>query len=228
MQMTDTYKRGQVEWAVWHTFDVLGNTNTAAPPKPLRTRIKRLLEIDRTGIDNSPGFAFSDAPSTGQGSDAPFTTFDAFCLALALDLLDTGFKQAEVVFLLSHIRPQLREQFDWITSRNIPLGNVVLSEDFPDLPSFQGNQFREADFRVFALIQKVEIKEVFPTLDAAPNTEEPFIFQPVFCRGIEAMQAEINDRSSSFRKALVLELSTTAVLVKKHLKEAPITRRGRG
>ena len=67
------------------------------------TRIKRLLEIDRsleqTDLQAQPNsnFAFV-APPERAGSEVAFTAFDAFCLAVALDLHDAGFKQSEVVF----------------------------------------------------------------------------------------------------------------------------------
>jgi hypothetical protein len=41
---------------------------------------------------------------TARGVDATFTAFDAFCLALAVDFLRTGFKQSEVLLLVAHLR----------------------------------------------------------------------------------------------------------------------------
>ncbi|MEN8129634.1 MAG: hypothetical protein ABFS45_05445 [Pseudomonadota bacterium] len=225
--MEKTYKRGQVEWAIWQSLDsqyAFGRE----PPKTFQTRIKRLLEIDRAAPEDSPRFAFSEGPPSGQGVDVSFTPFDAFCLALALDLLDMGFKQSEIVFLLRHIRPLLKNEFDWMTSRRIPLRQVALAENHPDLPSFWEGDRRLADFRLFTLIQKVELKELHPSTANAEDMNSPFIYQPVFCRGIEALDLEINRRNWSFRKALVLELSTTATLVTRFLDEAPATKRGRG
>lgn len=224
--MEKYYKRSQVESAIWKTMSG-HNTSVSEPPKLFRTRTKRLLEIDRAVPEIAHGFAFSGAPPDGQGVDVPFTAFDAFCLAIALELLDMGFKQSEIVFLLRHIRQQLKVEFDWITSRIIPLRNVVLAEDYPDLPSYQDGHKRLADFRVFTLIQKVELTELQPARKGRQR-QEPMIYQPVFCRGIEALQSEINHRDWQFRKALVLELSTTATLVSKFLDEAPVTKRGRG
>jgi hypothetical protein len=187
-----------------------------------------LLDIDRSAPEDTPGFAFSDGPAAGQGVDVPFTAFDAFCLALGLELLDMGFKQAEVVFLLQNIRPQLRGEFDWILSQEIAPGNVHAPEDYPDLPTYMVGKRCMADYRVFTLIQKVELKELQPGAAKARNSDSPFIYQPAFYRGIEALASEINHRDWSFRKALVLELATTAALISKYLDEAPITKRGRG
>ena len=223
----EQYKRNQVEWSIWHAIDSNGNMS-GNPPQAFQTRIKRLLEIDRAKPDDRPGFAFSDGPAGGQGVDVAFNPFDAFCLALALELLDMGFKQSEVVFLFQHIRSQLRVEFDWIMSQPIAPGNVLLAEDYPDLPSFQDGNRYLADIRVFTIIQKVELKELRPGVAKEEDKQNPFIYQPAFYHGIEALTSEINHRDWSFRKALLLELSTTAALVSKYLDEAPVTRRGRG
>lgn len=225
--MERVYKRGQVEWAIWQALDSR-HTRGNEPPQAFRTRIKRLLEIDRAAPEDSPCFAFSDTPPEGQGVDVAFTPFDAFCLALALELLDTGFKQSEIVFLLQHIRAPLAEEFTWMTARPIPLRQPVPAEDYPDLQSYMHEGDRMADFRVFTLIQKVELKELRTPAANAMDANQPFIYQPAFYRGIEALTAAINRRSISFRKALVLELSTTATLIVRYLDEAPATRRGRG
>src|SRR5438067_10203214 len=123
---SETFKRGQVEWAIWRFFTLLKSA-PAGPPKVFLTRIKRLLETDRhdkvpTGRDYKPfaACAFSSAESEGQGVDAAFTPFDAFCLALALDLVDLGFKPSEIVFLLRHLRPELEGQFDTISQEPPP------------------------------------------------------------------------------------------------------------
>lgn len=225
------YKRNQVEWAIWQVIVTNGNSG-GKPPQAFRTRIKRLLDIDRSAPEDRPGFAFSNGPAGGQGVDVPFTAFDAFCLALGLELLDMGFKQAEVVFLLQHIRTQLRGEFDWILSHPIAPGNVHAPEDYPDLPTYKDGNRCLADYRVFTLIQKVELKELQPDAARARararSADSPFIYKPAFYRGIKSLAAEINHRDWSFRKALVLELATTAALVSKYLDEAPITKRGRG
>ncbi len=105
MSNADSYKRGQVEWALWRFF-LQGRQVGPEQQKVFLTRIKRLLELDR-GEDlgaktETPHarFAFADVAPEGKGTDVDFRPFNAFCLALALDLLDTGFKQSEIVFLL--------------------------------------------------------------------------------------------------------------------------------
>ena len=227
MSNTETYKRGQVEWSLWRFVTFLRNAGDK-PPKAFLTRIKRLLEIDRADREEGAGFAFIKEAPQGQGVDVVFTAFDAFCLALALDLLDAGFKQSEVVFLMRHIRDPLREEYDWIMSGSPLFYQRRFARHAPNRPAYDEGGPRYADYRVFALIQKVEMKEVFPVLAEPRYSGIPTILEPVFCRGIEALQAELNRKAGSFRKAMVLEIANAAAQVTDLLKDAPITKRGRG
>lgn len=95
-----SYRRGQVEWALWR---VKSGSKTTQPPAEFLTRIRRLLEIDRSGASDERFFspyAFSDAAPGGKGDEAAFHEIDVLMLWLALDLLEMGFKQQEVVSLM--------------------------------------------------------------------------------------------------------------------------------
>ncbi len=77
MSNADSYRRGQVEWALWRFF-LQGRQAGTKPPKVFLTRIKRLLELDR-GEDlgektETPyaRFAFADATTEGKGTDVDF------------------------------------------------------------------------------------------------------------------------------------------------------------
>ncbi len=129
--MVDQYKRNQVDLALWQLFSPVGIHSELHPT--FKTRIKRLLDLDRQppthggkaktddlAADWPKTPAFSAAQTHwGKGTVATFSLFDAFCLALALDLLDMGFKQSEVVFLIGHIRPDLNDVFEKI-QRKLP------------------------------------------------------------------------------------------------------------
>jgi hypothetical protein len=99
--LEETCGRGQVEWVLWCSF-VRARFNPGQSPRVFRTRVKRLLDIDRhldlTGAEVPPeaSYAFA-APPAIEGAEAEYLAVDAFCLAIALDLLDAGFKQSEVV-----------------------------------------------------------------------------------------------------------------------------------
>ena len=99
-----TYKRGQVEWALWRAF-TLARSPGDGPPSIFRTRVKRLLDLDRE-FDTSEmevpptcAFAFVEPSDGGSGFETQYAPFDVFCLAIGLDLLDVGFKQGEIVLV---------------------------------------------------------------------------------------------------------------------------------
>src|SRR4051794_36153415 len=128
------FARGQVEWALWYA---LARGPTGAIPDVFRNRIKRLLEIDRQtkefGATITPPvrYAFSEEGTEGTGNRALFPSFDAFCLAIALELLDAGFKQGEIVFLMRFLRLPLWKWYGVILPR-LPIGrDVMAAKDNP-------------------------------------------------------------------------------------------------
>lgn len=223
-----TFKRGQVEWALWEYF-AGGRIKRASSPKIFATRIKRLLELDRSmkkfPAEKPPRhrFAFHDAEPDGRGIDASYSHFNAFCLAIGLDLLDVGFKQSEVVFLLKYVRADLERQFEWIRRNPVIPRSKIPAEDRPRCPVFEINGIRYADCRVFAVIEKIEVKEAFTT----ERVKVPLILEPIFCRGIEALRNELHTMNFDRRKVLVLELAHTVVMVSEFLEGAPQIQRGR-
>ncbi len=230
----DGYKRGQVEWALWQ-FYLQGRQAGTKPPKVFLTRIKRLLELDR-GEDlgartETPHarFAFADTASEGKGTDVDFRPFNAFCLALALDLLDTGFKQSEIVFLLRHIRDDLETWFERIL-RSPPSGRRrIPPQDRPGAPTLVDDRGREyADCRVFVVINKVEIKEIFQAPGGRKLPFGPLILRPVYCRGIEALRNELDRMGADKRKAMIIEIAHLAADISGILPRAPVRKRGRG
>lgn len=226
MPSKDIYKRGQVEAALWNLFN---NQGAAAGPEPriFSTRIKRLLDIDRQRDDEKVGFAFIETAPGNKGQDISFSAFNTFCLAIALDLLDAGFKQSEVVFLMRHIRGRLQIEFEQIMKHPPPVGNPKSADDAPNKPSYREGKMRYADYRVFVAIQKVEFTEVFPALKSNSDKKEPVIFQPNIYHGIEDLTKDLNKMDYGFRKTMLLEIAYTAARITEFLKEAPITKRGR-
>lgn len=220
-----TYKRGQVEWALWRFFCVKPDARTK-PPIVFNTRIKRLLELDRAGIKNAPGFAFSDSATSGRGSDATFSAFDAFCLAVAMDLLDAGFKQSEIIFFLTHVRPSLSKEYKYISRFPFPPRQQTAAEDYPNLPSYKFGDRKNADTRVFMVTRKIELKEIFSN-DQKQEMKKPLLLRPDFFRGIEKLTKAMNKNSNYYRKATLVELYETAYEIDRLLKKAPEFRRGR-
>ncbi len=227
-----TYRRGQVEWALWRWFaDMQGGE---LPPKPFLTRIKRLLEIDRSdsvprGAEAVPvvRFTFIDQVPANKGTDVEFSAFNAFCLALGLDMLDAGFNQSEVVFVLRYIRNDLKQEYERALKRPPTPRTFALAKDMPDLPSFEERGISRADPRIFMVLNKVELVERLPTWKAKGTKGAPLISKPVFRYGIEALRDELHGLDYNHRRAFVFEIAHTAVIVTDLLKRAPVIKRGR-
>lgn len=228
--MPDTsFRRGQAEWALWRMFDFGVHANRTMPPA-FRTRIKKLLDIDRSGAmagqgPNASALAFADEQPEGSGSEAAFTPFDVFCLALALDLLDMGFKQAEIVFLLRHIRQALRPVFQRIV-RHYPPANrrPYPAADYPNCPTTKNQNGAEVlDPNVYLLVSKIEIRELAP----AQARVQPLITPPTICYGREELVTKLPTFMTPQRKALAIEIGQHARLATPMLQDAPLTKRGR-
>ena len=228
----ETYGRGQVEWALWCSF-ACARFNTGDVPRVFRTRIKRLLDIDRdldlTSAEVPPeiDYAFAGPPAV-EGAEAAYRAVDAFCLAIALDLLDSGFKQSEIVFLMRYLRPELEQRFPaQLEPPSLINHQRYRAEDYPNLPSCEHCGQRYADRRLFVVLQKVELTEIIP-VSASGRPTRPVIRVPVFCEGATALGAELHETMPDHRRAVtVLELAATAQAVQRWLAEAPAIRRGR-
>ena len=160
---------------------------------------------------------------TARGVDATFTAFDAFCLALAVDFLRTGFKQSEVLLLVAHLRPRLVQPF---------------ADALRDPPKYKPHSGRrsaapdddlsEKDRRVFLLIERVEFAEAFPAFPAKAGKRAAAIYrEPMFCHGIDDLRDKLSRIDHLFRRALVFEIAHMAARIAEFLERAPLIRRGR-
>ena len=211
-----TYGRGQVEHALWIAFRGGSMSAPKLPPKVFLTRVKRLLEIDRAmDLSNREApparkFAFVDLPER-PGGEVAFTPMDAVALGIALDLLDAGYKQSEVVFLLRHIRADFEGQLEEIVS-----GDRAKARKRGPKPK-----------GLFLLIQKVEMKDLLN----APKLQghvDPLLLEPVFCHGPEELSDALADIMPMRRRVVtVVELAKTARVIPLALANAPEIRRGR-
>ncbi len=228
-----TYKRGQVEWALWRGFvaNIL-HVSKDVPPV-FQTRIKRLLELDRSGelfdaqVPPQAPFAFSESGPEGTGIDAAFGILDAWCLGIALDLIDMGFKQKEVTFLMRYLRPSLSGWLPIILDRP-PAGRQRIGpEDRPAGPTFRYNNFEFADCYVFLVIRKIEITEIFSPRGQSDDKTAPHFLEPIFCQGYDALAEAAERMPLHFRKAMVLEIAQLAENIRRNLERAPEIKRGR-
>jgi hypothetical protein len=229
-----TFKRGQVEWAIWAVYS---QARAAAdyPPPAFNTRLKRLLEADRD--PKSPpsrakgeAYAFASGDIEGTGNDAAFTAYDAFSLALALELLGSGFKPSEIVSLLRRHRLQLERRFDAILKSPPPPRPRANPDEWPGFPTYSDGNAEFADGRVFLVLPTVELDEILPLYYPKARRKPPTFPEPKFCNGINALASELGQMRYphwSFRKGFVIEVACLATGISDVLPSAPLTRRGR-
>src|SRR5215218_8011074 len=105
MSNVDTFKKGQVVWALWQTFSVHNarDPRRAEIPAPFATRVRKLQEF---GVPLPP-----DARPGRAGTDAQYTPYQVFEIAVGLALQDNGLPQAEIGFFLRNLRPKLQEVY---------------------------------------------------------------------------------------------------------------------
>jgi hypothetical protein len=142
-----SYKRNQIEEAIARIFD----PNCRKPASEVRTRIKRLLELDRSRgrklRSNDPeggNFAFFSEEAPGTGADISFSEYEAFALLNGLRIMNHGWPQSFAISLIRRIRRDLETEharilrqdpgklFDWeaIRARARP-GDLAVSNTDP-------------------------------------------------------------------------------------------------
>jgi hypothetical protein len=142
-----SFKRNQIETAIAHMYD----PGCQEPPPELRTRIKRLLELDRSrgrklrATDaEEANFAFFNEEAPGTGADISFSQYEAFAVLNALRIMDHGWPQGFAVSIMRRIRPDLEKEharilrqppeklFDWqvIRARARP-GDIAVDNTDP-------------------------------------------------------------------------------------------------
>ena len=229
----ETYKRGQVEWALWRTAN-FSRVAVAERPAIFATRIKRLLDTDR---DLGAGAAEAEAPfafvtpAEGRGIEAAFAPFDVFCLAVALDLLDVGFKQGEIVVVMRHLRPRLERWFPRLLRRPSLGGRQNhLASHHTDLPVIhrEGGRAPLADARVFVVLNRVEMTEVLALPTTKRESNNPAFLEPEICEGVAGLERVLNKLMPHHRRTvIVIEIAATAQVVAAFLAQAPRLARGR-
>ncbi len=214
------YKRNQVDGALWRVFA----PNRVAPvSRKFLTRVKRLLELDRGSGGSGVGYAFFDTAPTGLGSETQYSSFNVFCMALGLDLLDSGYKQSEIVYLLQQIRPDLERQYQLVQRRPPVPSSHVLAEDRSAGPTYEHKGTTMADCSRFMLIRKVEMSELLP-----PSAgQEPVFMMSEFFPGRARLSRRLAKFGIDERLALIVEIAELAVVVARTLEETPARRRGR-
>ena len=106
------YKRNQIEEAISRVFEM-----SSKPSSELRTRLKRLLEMDRSLGRNArsvdpqvANYAFFSSDMPGRGVEIGFSDYEAFALLTGLLLLRHGWPQSFAVGIMRRVRPALEKQ----------------------------------------------------------------------------------------------------------------------
>jgi hypothetical protein len=108
-----SYKRHQIEEAIARIVV----PNCEEPPSELRTRIKRLLELDRS-IGRKPrstdaegaNFAFFSDEAPGTGGVVSFSEYEAFALLNGLRIMEHGWPQGFAVSVMRRVRLDLERE----------------------------------------------------------------------------------------------------------------------
>ena len=157
----------------------------------------------------------------GTGFDVAFTAYDAFILALGLDLMRMGFIQSEAVMLMNILRPTLGKIF----------GRILQNPPDRERRSARAKRHPmkpEQDRRVFLLLERFEASEEYPALhQSGRGGDKPIYREPKICQGLRALADELDRMDQVFRRALVLDLAHTAINVSEFLAKAPEIKRGR-
>ena len=142
-----SYKRSQLENAIARILE----PGAKAPSVRLRTRIKRLLELDRK-LGRKPrskdvgesNFAFFSGESPGSGADISFSEYEAFALLIGLSIMQHSWPQGFALSVMRRIRPELAREhalilrqdpgklFDWEAIRkNARPGDLAVDNTDP-------------------------------------------------------------------------------------------------
>ena len=171
----EAYKRNQVEEAISRVAE-RGSTK---PSSDLRTRIKRLLDTDRT-LDLARGgrnrkqeaYAFFTGDPPGKGGEVWFSEYEAFALAVGLKLMEHGWPQRFAVAVMRRVREELEE-----------LHTITLGHDQTwlfDQEAIRRNA-KEGDF-AFNNQDPVLLTIVSKSIGRSGAQDEPFA--AAACRGV--------------------------------------------
>ena len=108
-----SYKRNQIEEAIARIFD----PDCREPPSDLRTRIKRLLVLDRSmgrrvrsKDAEERNFAFFSEEAPGTGVDVSFSEYEAFALINGLRIMTHRWPQGFAVSVMHRVRVDLERE----------------------------------------------------------------------------------------------------------------------
>ncbi len=214
-----TYKRHQVVNALHALFS--GAPNTARTrlddpvPVPFATRVKRLLEVDlrlaRTAPAEDPYEpAFFDDLPQGTGRDVLYSPYRAFTLAVGLELIDVGYKQEEVVAVVSLVQADLKRAFERSGATFATHGRMTVHYAHED----QDPEEYRANAQLYLALSRVERPANGPLLLSELVKSDGLV---------EHLEKLRRDR---LRSVHLVEMSEFAARVRELLEAQPLRKRG--
>lgn len=224
--LSPDFKRNQIERALWQCM-FKGNRPVSDTVSPVfLNRVKRLLEIDGSLVPSelTPVHAFVTGTADGNGRDRSFSIFDGFLLGVALEFLEAGFTQQDVIFLLQHIRMHLQQPFLRAMSYPSWDRNVRAPSDVPTAPVSTLGKIQVADTRVFILLNKLDLKEIH---GFEVGRKGPIISAPVIIFGHTVLCKFLDEDTYIVKHRLLMEIGRLATDMRDALRTIPAIKRGR-
>jgi len=210
-----SYKRNQIEEAIARIFD----PSSQKPPSELRTRIKRLLELDRSigrkvrsKYPEEANFAFFSEGAPGTGADILFSEYEAFALLSGLRIMNHGWPQSVAVSIMRRVRVDLEREHA-----------RILQQD-PD-KLFDGQLIRAKAHPGDIAVDNTD--PVFLTVaSTALRSPDTSVLLSGVCRGSHNVSHFSRDVGAS--SVTVFEVATLAHTLHSELMKTTPRRRGRG
>jgi hypothetical protein len=209
------YKRNQLEEAISRALQ----PDAAKPSADLRTKMKRLLDLDRSQGRNPrsadpehANFAFFSEDAPGKGVEISFSPYEVFALLVALQLLEHGWPQGFVLAVMRRIRRRLEHQHSRILAQDPAALDRLLA----------AKNARTADLALD------DVKLVFLVIaSSAHNPRKAEAADHLFeiCWGAEAVDKFVKKQGAWSWS--VFELATVAHQLSEHLKKTQPRKRGR-
>jgi hypothetical protein len=215
--LTVSYKRNQIEEAIAR---IVAPTS-AKLPSELRTRIKRLLELDRSNgrklrskDAEEANFAFFSEEAPGTGADISFSEYEAFALLNGLRILEHGWPQGLAVSIMRRVRLDLESEHTRIL-RQPP--DKLFDEQAIHAAARPGDIAVDNTDPVFLTVASRGQRAV----DGKPPGPIPAV-----CRGLKKVSEFSRDVDAS--SVTMFEVATLAHRLHQELMKAKPRRRGRG
>jgi hypothetical protein len=210
------HKRNQVEEAISRAF----GEQSARPSSELRTRLKRLLETDRSLGRNlrsadpeRANYAFYGSDSPGRGVEVWFSDYEAFALMTGLRLLQHRWPQSFPVAVLRRLRPELEREHARILKQD---PKILFDHERIQENARPGDLYFDNTDPVFLTIVSGQDHPKEGSTGALPCA---------VCRGMEQVRKFVKQQSA--RSYSLNELVTPAHALLSQLSKVQPRRRGR-